>query len=46
MKSLKKKVRFTSFTKQHKQYYEFNDSMNKEIKEDETRSFWDLLKFK
>ena len=25
---------------------EFNDSFNKEIKEDETRSFWDLLKFK
>ena len=25
---------------------EFNDTFNKEIKEDETRSFWDLLKFK
>ena len=25
---------------------EFNDTFNKEIKEDETRSFWNLLKFK
>ena len=42
----KKKLDLPVLPNNTKNTIEFNDSFNKEIKEDETRSFWDLLKFK
>ena len=45
MKSLKKGQIYQFYQNDTNNTIEFNDSFNKEIKEDETRSFW-IYKFK